>query len=341
MKRTAILLVMLLTAAFTITAQPPQAFKYKAIARDKYGRLLVNQQVAMRISILQGSETGIAVYVETHTPYSNTFGIIDLDIGRGTPELGTMAAIDWGASDYFIKIEMDPKCKPKKEYTVIGTSQLLSVPYALYAGHVQNSGDNDADPLNELITSSYLSGTTLTLQEGLNTILIDLSGLLEGIEDDDADPENEIQDLQLVDNKLIITKNGTAAEIDLGVFLDNTDNQQLTLTGQELAIQNGNTVILPDKVNDADADPTNEIQAISITGHELTIAEGNTITLPDEVNDADHDPGNELQMLSIGHDTIYLRGGGFVKMPATITTGGQYYYLDKDGDGYGNRFVPV
>ncbi|GEM_PF-5641843 len=127
----------------------------------------------------------------------------------------------------------------------------------------------------------------------------------------------------------------------MGVFVDNTDNQQLTLTGQELAIQNGNTVILPDKVNDADADPTNEIQAISITGHELTIAEGNTITLPDEVNDADHDPGNELQMLSIGHDTIYLRGGGFVKMPATITTGGQYYYLDKDGDGYGNRFVPV
>ena len=101
---------------------------------------------------------------------------------------------------------MDPKNKGKghgnEGYTVIGTSQLLSVPYALFAGHVQNSEDNDADPMNELITNAYLSGTMLTILEGGNTTLIDLSGLQDGTEDADADPENEIQDLQLVDNIL-------------------------------------------------------------------------------------------------------------------------------------------
>jgi hypothetical protein len=324
MKKLFTLFVLLLIAVLTITAQPPQAFKYKAVARDKYGRLLVNQQVAIRISILQGSESGMAVYVETHTPYSNAFGIIDLDIGRGKSERGTLAAIDWGMTDYYIKIEMDPKCKPKREYTVIGTSQLLSVPYALYSGHVQNSEDNDTDPLNEVITNAYLSGMILTILEGGNTTLIDLSGLQEGFEDADADPENEIQDLQLNGNILTITKNGTATQIDLSLYFDNTDNQQLTITGQELSIQNGNTVILPDRVDDADHDPANEIQELSLTGdelsltldaspvdlakyldntdnqnlsidgHLLTIANGNTVQLPDSVNDADHDPTNEL-----------------------------------------------
>ena len=76
---------------------------------------------------------------------------------------------------------------------------------------------------NELITNAYLSGTLLTLQEGGITTLVDLSGLQDGFEDADADPENEIQDLQLVDNILTITKNGTATEIDLSVYLDDTD----------------------------------------------------------------------------------------------------------------------
>ncbi len=167
MKKITTLFILLLIAVLTITAQPPQAFKYKAIALDKSGRLILNQQVAMRISILKGSETGIAVYVETHTPFTNLFGIIELEIGKGTPELGTISAIDWGASDYYIKIEMDPKNKGKghgnEGYTVIGTSQLLSVPYALYAGNVQNNQDNDADPFNELITNAYLSGTMLCI----------------------------------------------------------------------------------------------------------------------------------------------------------------------------------
>ena len=293
MKKLTTLFIMLLIAALTITAQPPQAFKYKAIARDKFGRLILNQQVAMRISILQGSESGMAVYVETHTPFTNLYGVIELEIGRGTPELGTIESIDWGASDYYIKIEMDPKNKGKghgnEGYTVIGTSQLLSVPYALFAGHVQNSEDNDADPMNELITNAYLSGTMLTILEGGNTTLIDLSGLQDGTEDADADPENEIQDLQLVDNILTITKNGTATQIDLRPYLDNTDTQQL-----------------------------------AINGHELSITNGNTINLPDSVNDADHDPKNELQILSIGNDTIYLSQGGFVKLPEHNEFSGSY-----------------
>ena len=373
MKKLTTLFILLLTAVLMITAQPPQAFKYKAIARNKYGMLIINQTVAIRISLLQGSETGMPVYVETHTPASNLFGVIELEIGRGIPASGSFESIDWSVSDYYIKVEMDPKNKPEKNYTVIGTSQLLSVPYALYAGHVKNSEDNDADPLNELITNAYLSGTMLTLQEGGTTTLIDLSGLQDGTEDADADPENEIQDLQLVDNILTITKNGTATEINLSIYLDDTDThlteeevdamvsnngyltsevdgneineiQDISIEGHMLTISGGGTVQLPDSVNDADHDPFNELQELALNGTELTITDKNTVdlaVLQDGVNDADFDPTNELQLLSIGHDTIYLSGGGYVKLPAMITYGGQYYYLDKDNDGYGNQFTPV
>ncbi len=216
MKRFTFLFVMLLITALTVTAQPPQAFKYKAIARDRNGHLIVNRKVAMRISLLQDSENGMAVYVETHTPWSNAFGVIELEIGRGTPVTGNFSMIDWGTGDYFIKVEMDLKNKPVKEYTVIGTSQLLSVPYALYAGHVQNSEDNDADPMNELITNAYLSGTMLTILEGGSTTLIDLSGLQDGVTDADADPTNEIQDISLAGTELSITGGST---VDLDGFL--------------------------------------------------------------------------------------------------------------------------
>jgi hypothetical protein len=330
MKKLTTLFILLLTAVLVINAQPPQAFKYKAIARNKYGMLIINQQVAIRISILQGSETGPAMFIETHTPVSNLFGVIELEIGRGTPVSGAFSNIDWGTSDYYIKIEMDPKNKPVKDYTVIGTSQLLSVPYALYAGHVQNSDDNDADPFNELITNAYLSGTMLCIQEGGTTTLIDLSGLQEGFEDADADPENEIQDLQLVDNKLTITKNGTATEIDLSVYLDNTDTHLTEAEVDAMVENNGylkgiawadipdvpadiadgddNTQLSEVEVDamvanngyltsEVDGSVTNEIQDINLIGHMLAISGGSTVQLPDSVNDADHDPFNELQEL--------------------------------------------
>jgi hypothetical protein len=96
MKKTITIIAALVISALLAVAQPPQAFKYKAVARDRYGRLIINQTVAMRISLLQGSASGMVVFSETHLAYANAFGVIELEIGRGTFESGDFSNIDWG-----------------------------------------------------------------------------------------------------------------------------------------------------------------------------------------------------------------------------------------------------
>jgi hypothetical protein len=125
-----ILAVVLLTA--TMWAQnPPQKMSYQAVIRNSSNALVSTSPVGMQISILLGSETGTPVYVETQTPTTNTNGLATIEIGGGTPVTGTFAGIDWSAGPYFIKTETDPL--GGTVYTITGTSQLLSVPYALYS----------------------------------------------------------------------------------------------------------------------------------------------------------------------------------------------------------------
>lgn len=139
----------LLTAS--VFAQLPQKMSYQAVIRNTGGQL-VTTQIGMRISILQGSENGTPVYVETQTPLPNANGLISIEIGSGTPVTETFAAIDWSAGPYFIKTET-ATATPLTIYTITGTSQLLSVPFALYA---QKAHDID---FNFIITG--LSDITL------------------------------------------------------------------------------------------------------------------------------------------------------------------------------------
>ena len=120
-------------------AQSPQKMSYQAVIRNTIGELLKSSPIGMKISILQGSETGTPVYVETHTTTTNSNGLVTIEIGGGTPVTGTFAGIDWSAGTYFIKTETDPT--GGTNYTILGISQLLSVPYALYAKISETSGD--------------------------------------------------------------------------------------------------------------------------------------------------------------------------------------------------------
>ncbi|OUD35444.1 hypothetical protein [Flavobacterium sp. FPG59] len=137
MKKTT-LIVLLLSTFSILFAQAPQKMSYQSVIRKTDGTLVVNTVVGLKISILQGSENGTATYVETQTVTTNANGLATLAIGGGTAVTGTFAGINWGTGTYFIKTETDPT--GGTNYTISGTSQLLSVPYALYAGNSQNKG---------------------------------------------------------------------------------------------------------------------------------------------------------------------------------------------------------
>mgnify|MGYP000915889304 CR=1 FL=1 len=123
------LAAVLLTA--TTFAQTPEKMSYQAVVRDSGDALVTNQAIGMQISILQTTATGTAVYVETQTPTTNVNGLVTLEIGTGTVVSGDFTTIDWSADSYFIKTETDPT--GGSNYTISGTSQLMSVPFALHA----------------------------------------------------------------------------------------------------------------------------------------------------------------------------------------------------------------
>ena len=130
-----------------IWAQAPQKMSYQAVIRNVSNTLLVNQSVGIRISIIQGTIFGASVYVETHTSTTNANGLISIEIGSGDILNGNFNTINWTNGPYFVKTETDPT--GGSNYTIVGTNQLLSVPYALHAKTAESisGGLNETDPL--------------------------------------------------------------------------------------------------------------------------------------------------------------------------------------------------
>ncbi len=131
MKNIFLALITLKALSFTAIGQTPESFKYQAVLRDAGNIILTNQVVGMRISIQEGNIGGTIVYSESFTPTTNAFGLVNLNIGMGTIISGNFITIDWANGPYFIETAID--ATGGTSYSVMGTSQLMSVPYALYA----------------------------------------------------------------------------------------------------------------------------------------------------------------------------------------------------------------
>jgi microcystin-dependent protein len=130
MKQILSLLVIILLHV-KLSAQAPQKISYQSVIRNTNNMPVANTLVGIKISILQGSASGTVVYSETHNPSTNVNGLASMEIGGGTVLSGTFSSINWAAGPYFVKTETDPL--GGTAYTLSGTSQFLSVPYALYA----------------------------------------------------------------------------------------------------------------------------------------------------------------------------------------------------------------
>lgn len=139
-------------------AQVPEKMSYQAIVRNTGGQILANQSVGIRASILQGSPAGAAVYSERLTGNTNANGLLTLEIGSGTVLTGTFNTINWSTGSYYLKTETDPT--GGTNYTITGTSQLLSVPYAMYAKTAGGGGGSFAIPYTNTVNNA---GTLFSL----------------------------------------------------------------------------------------------------------------------------------------------------------------------------------
>ncbi|MFD1315890.1 hypothetical protein [Namhaeicola litoreus] len=121
----------------TIFAQSPEGFNYQAVIRDSGGNIIASKNIGVQFTIHQSSATGTTVYSEIHAPTTNEFGLINLQIGSGTVVSGQIESINWGVGPFFLETSVD--VSGGTNYTSMGSNQLMSVPYALFA---KNSSGN-------------------------------------------------------------------------------------------------------------------------------------------------------------------------------------------------------
>jgi hypothetical protein len=160
----------------SIFAQAPQSFNYQGLARDNSGNALISQPISIKASILDGSMTGTVAYSETLTATTNQFGLFTTAIGTGTVISGSFAGIAWSTGNKYLKIEMDPA--GGSNFTLAGTTQLLSVPYAMYAS---SSGNGSSQWQNNPTGINYSAGDvgigTSTASHALEIVANETNGL--------------------------------------------------------------------------------------------------------------------------------------------------------------------
>ena len=142
-------------ASLSLSAQ--DAISYQAVARNAEGKILSEQQIGVKVEILQGSTEGAAVYSETHQEKTSPTGVVNLSIGNGAEPSGAFSDIDWGASTYFLKLSMDTE--GGKEYLPVSTTQIMPVPVALYAKEAGNVRGSESFAMPRYVISSGASGS--------------------------------------------------------------------------------------------------------------------------------------------------------------------------------------
>lgn len=211
-----------------VIGQTPEAFQYQAVVRDVEGEVIANQAVQFRMSILQGTINGSAIYTELHSTSTNSFGLASLQIGNGTATSGNFSEIEWGSDSHFVQVEIDET--GGSNFRIMGTTQLLAVPYALHAKTMDFSLSNvtsfsypqglDGDFLESLDTTIY------TVPSGKNLYII--SRISEVVPDDSSViyyPQIDVIDLEIsirVDNHFqpIIPENTRIKGLFAGILID-------------------------------------------------------------------------------------------------------------------------
>ena len=328
MKKSLFITFFNLISCCLVFAQAPEKLSYQAVIRDANNTLIQNQQVGIRISILQSSVNGTEVFAETHTTSTNDNGLVSIEIGAGTVLSGSLQSIDWGGNEHFIRTQTDPN--GGINYSIDGSSQLLTVPYAFYADSAGSSFSGDY--LDLVNTPGNLSDFTNDQGFIANEL--------------DGDPSNELQVLTISNDTLFLSNGGFA------VLPASFDGQYSSLTGAPTNVSAFNNDV-GYIINELDGDSTNELQALSISNDTLMLTNGGFVVLPASfdgqyssltgtptnvssfnndagyiINELDGDSTNELQTISISNDSISLSRGNSVALPNDnwLSNGSDIYY---------------
>jgi hypothetical protein len=161
-----LLVVIVLGSINAVMAQAPQAIPYQGVARNASGNILSSQSIGLRLSIHDLTAAGAVVYSETHTTVTTNLGLFSLNIGSGTPITGTLTGVNWGVGAKFIQVEMDPA--GGVSYIDMGTTQLNSVPYALFAGQSGSTANGTLDYISKWTPNGTTLGNSVLFDDGTN-----------------------------------------------------------------------------------------------------------------------------------------------------------------------------
>ncbi|OFX82274.1 MAG: hypothetical protein A2W99_09460 [Bacteroidetes bacterium GWF2_33_16] len=220
-------------------SQIQELFNYQGVIRNSSGDLVRNTNVIIKVSLLQGSATGSLKYSEGHTTTTTNFGQFSVNIGAGTLLSGSFSSIDW-STEMYLKTEI--AYPADGAFTDMGSVQLLTVPYALYAKNVGNKDDADADPANEIQILTISNDTIYLSNGGFIKLPIDQ------VNDADANPTNELQNLMLIGDTLRIS-NGNQVVFPY-------DSSKWATNGNKLYFNTGNVGI-------GTSDPTSKLEVKS------------------------------------------------------------------------------
>jgi hypothetical protein len=206
-------------------AQAPNKMSYQSVIRDNQGTLVANRNVTIQISILKGSKSGEAVYVENHTVSTNVNGLISLEIGGGKTIMGKFASIDWSNDSYFVKTATDPK--GGSDFSIIGISEFLSVPYAFHALKAENGFSGNYDDLQNkpLYLSQFINDAGFVTNLGAKVTDPSTAAPTPGVPS---------QNWSLFGNSAsnpLVDKLGTTDFKDLVIVTDNIDRLRIFANG--------------------------------------------------------------------------------------------------------------
>lgn len=350
MKNTILLICALITGIHALIAQSPARMSFQAVVRNNTDALVKNQAVGVRSSILHGSSTGSVIYQEIFNPnpITNQNGLLTFEVGGGLAITGNFGTINWANGPFFVRTEIDPN--GGTNYSINATSQLLSVPYALFAKNVENVPSLKMNDLSDVNSSSAQTGQTLkwdgsnwvpgndntgggsgpTYSAGTG-ININASNVISNTGDNDNSATNELQTLSLSGTQLSLSNGGGTVTLPTSGGGGGDDWGSQIVVNDGLSMAGNGTPASPIKINDQGV-RLEHLSEIGATSGETFIYNGSNWETKEPVSivgsngiQAVKSPGapltyvltaddesatNEIQALSLNVDKINLSKGG-------------------------------